>query len=139
MRSVFLLLISTSTKMSTTKRVGMETSKSEPYRARRNTRHQLNSRNRESKEIVKRQHSSNESTHHPSNKSWRSRYSRAPRFRSSSSEHSTSRYQPRTPLSSESRPEKLSVRSSCYSSSTNHPNPSDHCGYKPCEPTWTTI
>ena len=102
--------------------------KVEPYRARRNTRHQLNSRNRESKEIVKRQHSSNESTHHPSNKSWRSRYSRAPRFRSSSSEHSTSRYQPRTPLSSESRPEKLSVRSSCYSSSTNHPNPSDHCG-----------
>ena len=42
----------------------------EPYRVRRNARHQLNIRNRESKEIGKRQHSSNDITHRASNKSW---------------------------------------------------------------------
>ena len=68
-----------------------------------------------------------ESTRRALNRSWRNRYSCAPRFHSSIREHSTSSYQPITPLSSKSRPEQLSVRSSCYSFSTNHPNPSDHC------------
>ena len=50
----------------------------EPYRVGRNTRHQLNVRSSESKQMLQRQHSSNDSTHRASNRSKRSRYSRAP-------------------------------------------------------------